>query len=135
MILYIIVTCDLALLVSSVSQPRSSSMSVTLLMFLYLLVAYLAARLCTISIFSLALSVWGLHTFEQYSKLGHTIVKYAEAFVSRLFTRKFHCRKPSMLLPFFTIRFIWGFQDSLEVMSTPRYFDCSSTWRNCPFSE
>ena len=33
MILNIIVTCDLALLVSSVSQLRSSSMSVTLLVF------------------------------------------------------------------------------------------------------
>ena len=45
MILNIIVTCDLDLLVSSVSQLRSSSMSVTLLVFLYLFVAYLAARL------------------------------------------------------------------------------------------
>ena len=42
-ILYIIVTCNLALLVSSVSQVRSSSMSVTLFVFRYLLVAYLAA--------------------------------------------------------------------------------------------
>ena len=50
MILNIIVTCDLDLLVSGVSQLRSSSMSVTLLVFLYLFVAYLAARLWTISI-------------------------------------------------------------------------------------
>ena len=50
MILNIIVTCDLDLLVSSVSQLRSSSMSVTLLVFLYLFVAYLTAHLWTISI-------------------------------------------------------------------------------------
>ena len=37
--------CDLALLVSSVSQLRSSSMSATLLVFRYLFVAYLAAPL------------------------------------------------------------------------------------------
>ena len=49
MILNIIVNCDLALLVSSVSQLRSSSMSVTLLVFLYLFVAYLAAHLWTVS--------------------------------------------------------------------------------------
>ena len=57
MILNIIVTCDLDLLVSSVSQLWSSSMSVTLLVFLYLFVAYLAARLWTISIFFFALMV------------------------------------------------------------------------------
>ena len=56
-ILYIMVTCDLALLDSSVSQLRSSSMSVTLLLFRYLFVAYLAARRWTISILSFAWSV------------------------------------------------------------------------------
>ena len=50
MTLNIIVNCDLDLLVSSVSQLRSSRMSVTLRVFRYLFVVYLSAHLWTISI-------------------------------------------------------------------------------------
>ena len=48
-ILNIIVSWYLARLVSKDSHSRCSSMDVTLLVFLYRFVTYLAARLCTIS--------------------------------------------------------------------------------------
>ena len=101
----------------------------TLLIFRYLLVTYLAERRWTISIFLLPWSVYGFHTEAQYSMFGRTRVKYAEALVSLLLTLRFLCRKPIILLPFFTILSMCLFQERLEEISTPRYLDCVSASR------
>ena len=73
------------------------------------------------------------HTVEQYSKFGQTIVKYAEALVSWLLIRRSCCcKKPSMLLPFFTFLSMWVFHERLAVRSTPMYFEWDSACRICP---
>ena len=91
--------------------------------------------LCTISILCLAWLIYGLRTVEQYSRFGRTSVKYAEALVSWLLIRRFRCKKPNMLLPFFTILSMWVFHERLTVRSTPRYFEWDSACGICPFSE
>ena len=87
------------------------------------------------SLLCLAWLVYGLYTVEQYSRFGRTSVKYAEALVSWLLIHRFRCKKPSMLLPFFTILSMWVFHERLAVRSTPRYFEWDSACRICPFSE
>ena len=76
-ILYIIVSRNFFRLVSSVSNFRSPSMKITLLVFLERFVTYLAALRWTISILLMASFVCGLHTDEQYSIVGRTKVLYA----------------------------------------------------------
>ena len=46
--------------------------------------------------------------------------------VSLLLTLRFLCRKPIILLPFFTFLSMCLFQESLKEISLPRYLDCVS---------
>jgi hypothetical protein len=64
-------------------------MEVTLLVFLWRFVMYLAALRWTISILFMASFVCGFHTDEQYSIVGRTKVLYGAVFVSWLLTFKF----------------------------------------------
>ena len=77
MILKIMVRCVLARRASKDSHLRWSSIEVTILVFQYLLVTYLAARRCTISTLLTYSLVWGLQTVEQYSMTGLTMEKKA----------------------------------------------------------
>ena len=70
--------CDLDLIVSSVSQLRSSSMSVILLSRVPISVAYLAARLWTISMIFFSAWIWckgSIHLSNEYSRFSRTSVK------------------------------------------------------------
>ena len=73
-ILKVIHMSALVLLDCSDSQPRWSSMEVTLLLLLYLAVTYLAALLWMASICNFWSLWWGLHTVLQYSRCGRTMV-------------------------------------------------------------
>ena len=87
------------------------------------MVAYLAARLCTISIFCLPVDVYYgsilMHNtqdwVEQVSCKQHPYV------VSLLFMRRFLRRNPRMLFAFLAVRSMWQFYVKLVDISTPRY--------------
>ena len=46
---------------------------------------------------------------EQYSKFGRTSEIYATLLTSLFFIRRFLCRNPRVLFPFFTVLSIWSF--------------------------
>ena len=58
---------------------------------------------------------------------GQTRVRYGEALVSLILTLRFLCRKPIILLPFFTFLSMCLFQERFKEI--PRYLDCVSASR------
>ena len=127
------VNCALVLLSSNVSQCSWSSILLTLLVLLYLLVAYLAARRCTISTLLVRVLVYGLQTEEQYSRCGLTSDVKALLFTEVLDILKFLRRKPRVLFAFLVILSIWMFQERLFVRLTPRYLVPVSDSKMWPF--
>ena len=133
MILKSMVRWVLAHPASKDSQSRWSSIEVKLLVLRDLLVTNLAARRCTISTLLTYSLVWGLQTFEQYSMIGLTIIKYAADLVCSFEILRLHRRNPRVLLAFLTPRSMWRFQDMPDCSSTPRYRVESSMFSLCPF--
>ena len=108
---------------SRVSHQRCSSVDVTLLVFLYLSVVYLAALSWTISSLNLSSWVCGFQTDDQYSMLGLTREKYAAVLVASDETLRFLLRNPSVLFAFFTALSICFFQDRVVFVLRVRNTD------------
>ena len=133
MILKSMVRWVLACRASKDSHSRWSSIEVTILVLLYLLVTYLAARRCTISTLLTYSLVWGLQTAEQYSMIGLTIEKWAADLFCSFEILRLRQRNPREPLAFLKALSMWQYQDMLGYSSPPRYRVESSMFSVCPF--
>ena len=95
-ILYIMTRRVRSLRWANCGQFNVFSMLDTLLVLWYLLQAYRADLLCTISIFEVDSEVWGSQTEQEYSSLGRTSAWYAWLFVCWFDVFKFLLRNPSV---------------------------------------
>ena len=107
---------------ASVGHCGCSSISETLLVLWYRLSTYLPARLCTISIFCIALWVCGSHTLAEYSRRGRTSPLYAFVLMLCDLVLMFLFTKPSIWFALPAVWLICLFQFRSEVIVTPKYF-------------
>ena len=110
------------LLSSRDGQPRCVSMSVTDDLLWYLLVTYLAALLCTISILCLSFCRYGSQTVLPYSTIGLTREVYAFSFMLLFGIFRFLFRKPMVVFAFWQMLDMCFSHLRSDEIVTPRYF-------------
>ena len=91
----------------------------TLLVWWYILVTYIAALLCTISNLCLALAVWGFQTHVAHSSVGLTGAWYARVFTVSDGVRIFLFRSSSVRFAIEVIVAMYWFQFRSDVIVMP----------------
>ena len=117
-------------LCSSRDDHRSvASMIVTLKVLWYLCRTYLAARLCTVSIFSILDLVYGSQNDGAYSRIGHIMDVYEIIFSCEVIC-KFRLRNARLLFALFTVLSMCLFHKKSNVKLMPRYLMESTSFFN-----